>query len=122
MPRFKYRAFKLIRMRVQGCTNRPFYEIVVTPKDNPRQGRPTEVLGFYEPLPNLNNEKILAVNLKRVRYWMGEGALLSQPLERLLGLSGFLPVHPIDYLDAFRNRKKLENVTEKGEDNVQSAS
>lgn len=93
-----------IRLLRQGCTNRPFYHVVVAEvrplhfkcfhkvidfyyfqarfsKDDPV----IEQLGTYDPLPNEYNEKLAALNYERIRYWIGNGAVTSRPLEQLLG-------------------------------------
>ena len=64
-----------------------------------------EQVGSYDPLPNENNEKLVAFNYERVQHWLAAGATLSQPVAQLLGLSGFLPIHPITVIDAWRNRR-----------------
>lgn len=96
-------GIKLIR---EGCANRPFYLICVTPQI--RDSRDIkEQIGSYDPLPNEKNEKLCAINLERLYYWIGQGASISRPVEELLGLGGFLPIHPRTYITAWRNRKKM---------------
>lgn len=67
-----------------------------------------EQLGTYDPLPNQYNEKLIALNYERIRFWIGNGAEVSRPVAQLLGLSGFYPIHPVSYVQAWRNRQKLE--------------
>jgi small subunit ribosomal protein S16 len=55
-------------------------------------------------MPNSSNEKLVALNLDRIRYWLGQGAGLSDPVAELLGLSGFLPIHPRTVMSSWRNR------------------
>nr|XP_055180926.1 28S ribosomal protein S16, mitochondrial isoform X2 [Nyctereutes procyonoides] len=95
-----------IRLALSGCTNRPFYRIVAAHNKCPRDGRFVEQLGSYDPLPNSHGEKIVALNLERIRHWIGCGAHLSKPVERLLGLSGFFPLHPMMITNAERLRRK----------------
>lgn len=83
-----------------------------------------EQLGSYDPLPNEHNEKLVALNYERLRYWIGMGAVTSKPVEQLLGIknfvmnyvsfvmiiigiAGFYPIHPTSYMTAWRNRKAL---------------
>jgi small subunit ribosomal protein S16 len=47
-----------------------------------------------------------ALNLDRIRHWIGCGAHLSKPMENLLGLSGFFPLHPMMITNAERLRAK----------------
>ncbi|XP_014312624.1 28S ribosomal protein S16, mitochondrial [Myotis lucifugus] len=95
-----------IRLALGGCTNRPFYRIVAAHNKFPRDGRFVEQLGSYDPLPNTHGEKLVALNLERIRHWIGCGAHLSQPVEKLLGLAGFFPLHPMVITNAERLRRK----------------
>lgn len=54
----------------------------------PRDGRYLEQLGCLDPLPNAHGEKVAGLNLERLRYWLGCGAQLSRPAEKLLGRPG----------------------------------
>uniref|UniRef100_G3TQ71 Small ribosomal subunit protein bS16m n=1 Tax=Loxodonta africana TaxID=9785 RepID=G3TQ71_LOXAF len=95
-----------IRLTLGGCANRPFYRIVAAHSKFARDGRFVEQLGCYDPLPNSHGEKIVGLNLERIRYWIGCGAHLSKPVERLLGLAGFFPLHPMMITNAERLRRK----------------
>lgn len=44
-----------------------------------------EQLGSYDPMPNINNEKLVALNLERLKYWLGKGAHVTNPVGELLG-------------------------------------
>ncbi|KAL1513048.1 hypothetical protein ABEB36_002528 [Hypothenemus hampei] len=99
---------KVIRLLRKGCTNRPFYHIVVA-HTRAHQSRPViEQVGSFDPLPNQYNEKLVAFNFERIRFWIGNGADVSTPVKQLLGLAGFYPVHPTSYIRAWRAREKLE--------------
>ena len=75
-------VIRLVRM---GCSNRPYYQIGVMPSER-RHGLPAnEVIGSYDPMPNERNEKLFAVDLDRLAYWIGEGASVTVPLSSLLG-------------------------------------
>lgn len=45
-----------------------------------------EQLGSYDPLPNEHNEKLVALNLERIRHWIGNGAEVTKPVAELLGI------------------------------------
>lgn len=62
-------------------------------------------MGSYDPLPNTSNERLVALNTERIRYWLGKGAHMSEPAAELLGIAGLLPVHPRTYMTAWRNRR-----------------
>lgn len=55
-------------------------------------------------MPNKYNEKLIAVNFERLKYWYAEGAEPTKPVRLLLGLSGFFPVHPMSFVQARRAR------------------
>uniref|UniRef100_A0A803W471 Small ribosomal subunit protein bS16m n=1 Tax=Ficedula albicollis TaxID=59894 RepID=A0A803W471_FICAL len=78
----------VIRFALGGCTNRPFFRIVAANSRRPRDGRYLEQLGCLDPLPNAYGEKVAGLNLERLRYWLGCGAQLSRPAEKLLGRPG----------------------------------
>jgi len=60
----------------------------------------------------VHNEKLVSLNFERIQYWLTKGVQVSIPIADLLGLAGFLPVHPRTYMRAWRNRKTMgENVT-----------
>lgn len=99
---------KSIRFARYGCTNRPFYHIVVMDTKQNQKKPPIEQLGTYDPIPNVHNEKLIAFNFERLQYWLGHGASISKPVAELLGLAGFLPIHPKTYMKAWRNRKAMQ--------------
>ncbi|XP_045215983.1 probable 28S ribosomal protein S16, mitochondrial [Mercenaria mercenaria] len=98
----------MIRLSRRGCTNRPFYHIVVMRNRQPRDKKVTDQLGTFDPLPNIHNEKLVAIDFEKLRRWLEKGAICSQPVEVLLGYAGFFPVHPRTRLSSFRKQRKLE--------------
>nr|CAH7762230.1 unnamed protein product [Callosobruchus chinensis] len=107
---------KVIRLLRQGCTNRPFFHIVVVEASLKRknQHRPViEQVGTFDPLPNEHNEKLTSLNYERIRHWIGNGADVSKPVQQLLGLAGFFPIHPTSYMNAWRNRRATKENQEK---------
>jgi ribosomal protein S16 len=75
-----------IRLALHGCTNRPFYHVVVAPSKAPRNGRHLEQVGSYDPMPNYNGELLVGLNLDRIKYWMGVGAQPTVAVYKLLSL------------------------------------
>ena len=49
----------------------------------PRDGRPIEELGHYDPM-NPNAETQTVLNVDRIRYWLGVGAQPSQKVAAIL--------------------------------------
>jgi len=83
-----------------------------------RTAPPVEQLGTYDPMPNADNQKLVSLNVERVRYWMGQGAFFSQGLQKLLGIVGFLPIHPETYRDGWRARFKEAEEAKKAQEKV----
>jgi small subunit ribosomal protein S16 len=74
----------VIRLARGGSKKRPFYSIVVAAKQERRDGRFIERLGFYNPLAS-GKAEVLRVALDRVTYWAGVGAEMSPVVDRLVG-------------------------------------
>ncbi|XP_067002761.1 small ribosomal subunit protein bS16m [Anabrus simplex] len=106
---FARRSAKIIRFARYGCANRPFFHIVVMERKKGQHQPVIEQVGTYDPHPNQFNEKLVSLNLERIRYWLGSGADTSTPVAELLGLAGFYPIHPRTYMTAWRNRRTQEN-------------
>ncbi|CAL1526126.1 unnamed protein product [Lymnaea stagnalis] len=123
MPRLISKTFDIIKLALHGCTNRPFYHIVLLTNKSPRDAKPAEQLGTYDPMPNIYNEKVVSLDVERIKFHLANGVAMSKPVEKLLGLSGLLPVHPVSYLAAMRNRKKLQDkVEEQPEDTLEKGN
>lgn len=84
-------------------------------------------VGTFDPLPNARNEKLVSLNIHRIKYWIGErnANVTVSVLELLgmfsvvvpvnniavilcLGLAGLLPLHPKTFIRAKQNRKLLD--------------
>ncbi|XP_044301482.1 28S ribosomal protein S16, mitochondrial isoform X1 [Varanus komodoensis] len=96
----------VIRLALGGCANRPYYRIVAAHNKRPRDGKYLDQIGCYDPLPNNHGEKIVGLNIERLKFWLANGVLLTKPVEKLLGLAGFFPLHPMTITNAERERKK----------------
>ncbi|CAD7693399.1 unnamed protein product [Nyctereutes procyonoides] len=86
-----HRGHLTIRLALSDCANQPFYHIH---------------LDSYDPLPNSHGKKIVALNLDQIWHWIHYGTHLSQQVEKILGLSGFVPVHPMMITYAERPQRK----------------
>lgn len=64
-----------------GRKKAPHYRIVVAHGSTPRDGRVVENLGYYKPV---SQPARLVLNLDRVDYWMGQGALPSETVKSLV--------------------------------------
>lgn len=99
-------GYVVVRLALAGHkqANRPFYRIVAAYNKRARDGKYIEQLGTYDPLPNIYNEKLVSFNSDRIKYWIGNGAHLTKPVAKLLGLAGFFPLHPMTITEAERRR------------------
>jgi small subunit ribosomal protein S16 len=70
-----------IRLRRMGRKKQPHYRIVVADIDSPRDGRFVETLGYYKPL---SHPARLVLDLERVEYWEGKGALPTDTVANLV--------------------------------------
>ncbi|KAM3719104.1 Interleukin cytokine receptor-related protein [Dirofilaria immitis] len=116
--KLKYSAGRpSIGLALFGCKNRPAYRIVVFPDKaygRHYEGSIIEELGIFDPLPNFRNEKLVACDISRVKYWIGErNAHISPSLLELLGLWGVLPVHPKTFIRARHYLEELEKTESK---------
>ena len=86
MPALRDRSTRsMIRLAYHGCANRPFFHIVVARNRKPRNTR-LEQIGTYDPMPNIYNEKLVAINFDRLKYWYTKGCYLTKPIEQILGM------------------------------------
>ncbi|MBP8306741.1 MAG: 30S ribosomal protein S16 [Burkholderiaceae bacterium] len=73
----------VIRLARGGAKKRPFYNIVAASKQNRRDGRFIERVGYYNPIA-AEGEAGLKVALDRVTYWESHGAQVSPAVARLV--------------------------------------
>jgi small subunit ribosomal protein S16 len=84
-----------IRLARAGAKKRPFYRIVAADARSPRDGRFLEKLGTYDPLLAGENPSRVTLNEERLRYWLGQGAQVSDRVHRFLHKAGILEKAPI---------------------------
>ena len=76
----------VIRMiRMNKCSNRPCYRIVLQRNLLTDEDPYIEDLGSYDPLPNRNNEIIFALNFERIKYHLGNRVPIKGYVSELLG-------------------------------------
>lgn len=73
-----------IRLARYGAKKKPFYRVVVTDGDSPRDGRFIDLLGTYDP-----RNKTTGINLKaeEIRKWVARGAEISDTVRKILKYS-----------------------------------
>jgi len=74
-----------LRLRRAGRKKRPFYRVVVADSRAPRDGRFIELIGTYNPLPD-----VAEVDLQedRILHWLQKGAQPSATVKNLLQNKG----------------------------------
>jgi small subunit ribosomal protein S16 len=80
-----------IRLARFGAKKRPFYHIVVTDSENPRDGRFLEQIGTYDPSKPMTQAK---VDRPRLEHWVGRGAQLSETLAKVMREHAKAPAAP----------------------------
>ena len=74
-----------IRLARYGAKKRPYYRLVVTNNESPRDGKFLEILGSYDP-----NQDPAAVTVKEelLALWLSRGATLTDTVASLLKKRG----------------------------------
>lgn len=97
----------VVKLRLARLSKRhqPFYNIVVAKDRSARDSKPMEVLGTYNPVPQVplavaqdptpyseSNQvrryKDIQLDITRTKYWLGVGAQPSEGVQGILGMLG----------------------------------
>lgn len=70
-----------IRLKRMGARKQPHYRVVVIEKERPRNGRPVEVVGTYNPR---TNPATVELKRERVEYWLSKGAQMSDRVSKIV--------------------------------------
>jgi small subunit ribosomal protein S16 len=95
-----------IRLRRVGLKGQPSYRIVAADKENARDGRFLEILGFYNPR---TNPSTISIKEDRVYHWMKNGA---QPTESVAQV--FKTVGVLERFDRFKKGEDVEVLVKEG--------
>lgn len=76
-----------LRFKRFGRNHAPFYRLGAMDERRPRDGRVIEELGLYDP-KNKDATKQVRLNLDRIKYWLGVGAIPSPTVRQLLKKHG----------------------------------
>ncbi|HEY0641106.1 MAG TPA: 30S ribosomal protein S16 [Pseudonocardiaceae bacterium] len=77
-------AVKIKLMRL-GKIRQPYYRIVVADSRTRRNGRAIETIGKYHPKAE---PSFIEVDSDRAQYWLGVGAQPTEPVQRILEVTG----------------------------------
>jgi small subunit ribosomal protein S16 len=95
-----------IRLRRVGLKGQPSYRIVAADKENARDGRFLEILGFYNPR---TNPSTITIKEERVYHWMKNGA---QPTEAVAQV--FKTVGVMERFDRFKKGEAADVLAQEG--------
>lgn len=76
-----------LRFKRLGKRNRPFYRLAAFDKEQKRDGKPLETLGYYNPFETAKTKKF-DLDLGRVKYWLSVGAQPSDKVGVILKKHG----------------------------------
>jgi small subunit ribosomal protein S16 len=74
-----------IKLKRLGKIREPYYRIVVADARTKRDGRAIEEIGKYHPK---HDPSVIEVNSERAQYWLSVGAQPTDPVRRLLEITG----------------------------------
>ena len=76
-----------IRLARMGAKKKPFYRLVVTNSESPRDGQFIEILGTYDP----NTDPVKVVwKPERLKKWLSSGARPTETVQSIIRTSGVL--------------------------------
>ena len=70
-----------IRLSRHGAKKSPFYHMVVTNSESPRDGRFLEQIGTYNPS---RPDEEIRLRTDRLEYWLGVGAVPTDRARRVI--------------------------------------
>jgi len=81
----------MVRLRLKrfGRTHKPFYRLNAIDQRSPRDGKPIEQLGYFDPCEK-DESKQVSLKEDRIRYWLGVGAQPSETVADMLAKAGIL--------------------------------
>jgi small subunit ribosomal protein S16 len=74
-----------IKLKRMGAIRDPYYRIVVADSRTKRDGRAIEEIGKYHPK---EEPSLIDVNSDRVQHWLSVGAQPTDPVRKLLTITG----------------------------------
>lgn len=69
-----------IRLKQIGKKKDKKYRVVAMESTNKRDGKEIEVLGFYDPVPDIS---IINLKTERIDYWLNKGAVMTERVAKL---------------------------------------
>ncbi|KAJ3816040.1 ribosomal protein S16 domain-containing protein, partial [Lentinula aff. lateritia] len=81
-----------LRLAVHGLRHDRVFHLVAINQRTRRNGKPTELLGIYDPRvkPGGKDHKTMEWSVGRIRYWLDVGAIPSKSVVKLLTMGNIL--------------------------------
>ena len=91
----------MVKMRLQrfGKRNQPYYRIVVADSRRARDGKYLEVIGFYNPRKDKQEDQV-DINEERALTWLSSGAQPTDTVRNILSKQGVM--------EKFHNQKNAK--------------
>ncbi len=78
-----------LRFQILGRRNNPIYRIVATdPRRSRESGKFIEQIGLVDPVKQKNGTVEVQLDFERCKYWISQGAVISNGVHRILALAG----------------------------------
>ncbi|GAA4662317.1 MULTISPECIES: 30S ribosomal protein S16 [Amycolatopsis] len=74
-----------IKLQRLGKIRAPYYRIIVADARTRRDGKAIETIGKYHPK---EEPSFIEVDSERAQYWLGVGAQPTEPVQRILEITG----------------------------------
>ncbi|RJQ78303.1 30S ribosomal protein S16 [Amycolatopsis panacis] len=74
-----------IKLQRLGKIRAPYYRIIVADARTRRDGKAIETIGKYHPK---EEPSLIEVDTDRAQYWLGVGAQPTEPVQRILEITG----------------------------------
>lgn len=68
-----------IRLARHGAKKRPYYHVIVSDSESPRDGKFLEQVGTYDP-----SRDAITLNGERLEYWLGVGAVPTDRARKVI--------------------------------------
>jgi small subunit ribosomal protein S16 len=74
-----------IKLQRLGKIRAPYYRVIVADARTRRSGKAIETIGRYHPK---EEPSLIEVDSERTQYWLGVGAMPTEPVQRILEITG----------------------------------
>jgi small subunit ribosomal protein S16 len=71
---------------ISNCSNRKFYRLAITRNLDDLSDPFLEDLGSIDPIPNRDNQILIALNIERIKYHLSKGVILKGLTGEFLGI------------------------------------